>query len=601
MDEPLQSNPINFYRETIEKLSEEHRRLKKILLRFSLSRLTVFIFTLILIYLSVNWGWVAMVLIIITGIGTFLVLVKQYQLLAFKIRHVENLESINKKELKALEGDYLSFGSGKEYADAEHPYSNDLDLFGTGSLFQFLNRTSTRPGKKKLAELLTSLILDRRQIRLRQEAIRELSEKVSWRQEFGATGYEMEESEADPREILRWAKEKPELSHPMVTFWLFFIPVLAGSVIVLSSLGILPSVTLLFFLIISLTVYSRYKKIIDHKHSLLSKRSAIIDKYGKLLKLIEEVEFSSEELMKTYNSLGSEGKMPSERLGKLHRILNAFDTRLNLLAGFFLNILFLWDIWQSKRLENWLSENSTFLSSWIDTIAFIDSLNCLANYHFNNPGTIFPEIVDNGPCIEGKDLGHPLIPVSQLVKNPVLISDSGQFHIVTGANMAGKSTYLRTVGITLILAMAGAPVIASVFRFSPVSLISSIRASDSLTKNESYFYAELKHLKRIVDRLEAGERLFILLDEILKGTNSKDKQSGSVAFVRKLLKFDGSGLIATHDLALGDLERDFPDHISNKSFEVVIKDDQLVFDYLLKDGVARQMNATFLMHKMGIT
>jgi len=293
--------------------------------------------------------------------------------------------------------------------------------------------------------------------------------------------------------------------------------------------------------------------------------------------------------------------MPSERLGKLHRILNAFDTRLNLLAGFFLNILFLWDIWQSKRLENWLSENSTFLSSWIDTIAFIDSLNCLANYHFNNPGTIFPEIVDNGPCIEGKDLGHPLIPVSQLVKNPVLISDSGQFHIVTGANMAGKSTYLRTVGITLILAMAGAPVIASVFRFSPVSLISSIRASDSLTKNESYFYAELKHLKRIVDRLEAGERLFILLDEILKGTNSKDKQSGSVAFVRKLLKFDGSGLIATHDLALGDLERDFPDHISNKSFEVVIKDDQLVFDYLLKDGVARQMNATFLMHKMGIT
>jgi DNA mismatch repair ATPase MutS len=198
-------------------------------------------------------------------------------------------------------------------------------------------------------------------------------------------------------------------------------------------------------------------------------------------------------------------------------------------------------------------------------------------------------------------MGHPIIPKSNLVTNPVSSEGTGNFQIITGANMAGKSTYLRTVGVNLVLAMAGAPVSGKDFEFAPVNLMTSIRTSDSLVKNESYFYAELKHLQQIITKLERGERLFILLDEILKGTNSKDKQAGSIALMKKLLKYDACGLIATHDLALGDLEKECPDKITNKSFEVVIQNDKLVFDYKIKDGIARQMNATFLMEKMGIT
>jgi DNA mismatch repair ATPase MutS len=601
MNSSERRDPETFYHGTIDNLTNEISSKKQYLLRISWARLAIFVVTLVLFYLASNWGWISMTFIAIGGISIFLVLLVTYQNNSNQLKHLKNLEKINRQEHEALKGNYSSFDPGKDYIDPEHAYSNDLDLFGTGSVFQFLNRTTTFPGKDQLAKSLTNLLQDKNAIQKRQRAIGELSEKVMLRQEFRATGFETEETEEDHKEILKWAKEEPELNKPIVTFWLLFMPTLATTVIVLSSLSIIPSIFLLFYLMIVATVYNRYQKIITRKHRLLGKRSGIISKYGMLIRLIEEASFNTPELIDIKKSLSSEGKAPSQRLKKLYRILNAFDQRLNLLMGFVLNVLFLWDILQSKRMEKWLADNNTLLPVWLDTVATIDCLNSFSNFYFNNPGVIFPEINESVFGVEGREIGHPLIPSSQLVKNPISITGNKQFYVVTGANMAGKSTYLRTVGINLILAMAGAPVMAKSFKFMPVALISSIRASDSLTKNESYFYAELKHLKRIVDCLEAGDQLFILLDEILKGTNSRDKQSGSIAFIKKLLRYDASGLIATHDLALGELEKDFPDNIINKSFEVVIKDDQLVFDYLLKDGIARQMNATFLMEKMGIT
>jgi DNA mismatch repair ATPase MutS len=295
------------------------------------------------------------------------------------------------------------------------------------------------------------------------------------------------------------------------------------------------------------------------------------------------------------------GGLPSEATRKLSAILDAFDTRNNILVAFFLNFLFLWDIIQVIRTEKWQALHREELPRWLETLAGTDAICSLANFHFNHPASIFPEINDDGILLTAKSLGHPLVPGESRVDNPASIPGWRHFTIVTGANMAGKSTYLRTVGVSLVMAMAGSAVIAEEMAFHPARLVTSIRTKDSLQKNESYFYAELKRLKYIMERLQQGEKLVILLDEILKGTNSRDKQSGSIALLEKLLRYDASGLVATHDLALGELEKKYPDKIVNKSFEVVIENDLLVFDYKLKDGIARQMNATFLMKKMGIT
>jgi DNA mismatch repair ATPase MutS len=334
---------------------------------------------------------------------------------------------------------------------------------------------------------------------------------------------------------------------------------------------------------------------------MLSKKSNLVKKYSGLLLTIEKETFNSPQMVNLKGTLEGKGGLPSEATKKLSAILDAFEARNNMLMGFLLNFLFLWDIIQVMRTEKWQALHKEDLPKWLEVLAETDAICSLANFNFNHPGSVFPVINDDGALLTAKSLGHPLVPPDSRVDNPANIPGWKHFTIITGANMAGKSTFLRTVGVNLVLAMAGSAVIAEEMTFQPAGLVTSIRTRDSLQKSESYFYAELKRLKYIIDRLHEGEKLIILLDEILKGTNSRDKQSGSRALLEKLLRYNASGLVATHDLALGELEKEYPDHITNKSFEVVIENDLLVFDYKLKDGIARQMNATFLMRKMGIT
>lgn len=244
--------------------------------------------------------------------------------------------------------------------------------------------------------------------------------------------------------------------------------------------------------------------------------------------------------------------------------------------------------------------NKENVASWFESLAQFDSLVSMANFAYNNPEYTYPEACDNF-VLEGKNLGHPMLNRSVCVRNDIDISHNPYFLVITGANMAGKSTYLRTVGINLVLACAGMPVCADSFRFYPYRLVTNLRTSDSLADNESYFFAELKRLKMIIDRLQSGEHLFIILDEILKGTNSEDKQKGSIALMKQLVSLNGNGIIATHDLILGNLEEEFPEAIKNYRFEADIEGEHLSFTYKMREGVAQNMNASFLMKKMGIT
>ena len=253
------------------------------------------------------------------------------------------------------------------------------------------------------------------------------------------------------------------------------------------------------------------------------------------------------------------------------------------------------------RLERWLSRFGSEMVGWLDALARFDAYASLAGFAFNHPDYVYPTLTDHYFTMKGKRLGHPLLDRNRCVRNDVHVPDAPWFLIITGANMAGKSTYLRTVGVNYLLACVGAPVCAESLTLCPASLMTSLRTSDSLASHESYFFAELKRLQAIILRLRQGERLFIILDEILKGTNSEDKQKGSLALMKQLVGLGSCGIIATHDLLLGSLEREFPEAIKNYRFEADIKNNELSFSYQLREGIAQNMNACFLMQKMGIT
>jgi ABC-type multidrug transport system fused ATPase/permease subunit len=594
-------NPAGYYNERLGHFNQQIEITRKRLKWLALSRLAIFILTIILVIIATRWSISAIVAILAISLVVFILVVIQYLKLQKIQRKNENLAGINENELKALDGQYDMFDDGDEFSDPDHPFAGDLDVFGKLGLYQFINRSATIIGKQKLAGWLSDLLRDTDAIVLRQQAVEELSQKAGFRQEFQAIGKQSKEQPGDRDNLLAWISEPASLTGRPFFFFLFFIPLITIAVLILIISGIISPAWLILYFAVPFGFLGRYYKIISLKYRVLSGKAELMKKYSELFLLIENEEFNSGKLKEIKDTLDGKSGFPSRATKELSAILDAFDARNNIIAGFLLNFLFLWDLIQVVRTERWQAAYRDDLPRWLEALAEVDALSSLANFHFNHPGSIFPEIKNDDYLIDVQELGHPLISASHRVSNPAILLCRRHFTIVSGANMAGKSTYLRTVGVSLVLAMAGSAVLAESMSFRPAGLVSSIRTKDSLQKNESYFYAELKRLKGIIDKLEAGEKLVILLDEILKGTNSRDKQSGSVALLEKLLRYDACGFIATHDLALGDLEKTYPENITNKSFEVVIENDALAFDYKLKDGIARQMNATFLMKKMGIT
>ncbi len=594
-------DPAESYSSRLTNYRERIKVTRNRLKRLAFFRLLIFLLTFIMTVVATRWNMTAIIAIIISGITAFLLSVMHYLKLQRELKKDENLAAINENELKSLGGDFSMFEDGDEFSDPDHPYADDLDIFGRQGIFQFINRSATSLGKDRLAQWFLQPFTEPGLIRSQQEAVGEMSARLDFRQDFLATGYLEKDSPSDKADLLAWVSEAPEFSHRKYSFYLVFIPALTFTVLFLAIFSFISPAWILLYLAVPFGITGANLKKINRKYRMLSKKSDLLKEYSGLLGLIEKEEFTSAKMAGLKDILKGKGGMPSEATKKLSVILDAFDARNNMLMGFILNFLFLWDILQVRRTENWQAAHREDLPRWLDVLAETDAICSLGNFHYNHPGSIFPGISNDETLLTARSLGHPLVIPADRVDNPALVPGWQHFTIITGANMAGKSTYLRTVGVSLVLAMTGSAVIAEEMTFSPVSLVTSIRTKDSLQKNESYFYAELKRLRYIISRLEEGGKLFILLDEILKGTNSRDKQSGSIALLEKLLRFKASGFVATHDLALGEMEKQYPGQVINKSFEVVIENDRLVFDYKLKDGVARQMNATFLMKKMGIT
>lgn len=575
--------------------------IKKKIYRTSVIRITLFIAGVAGVIHFYDYGWIAICSVVATTFIPFLALVKYHNRLFYRKDYIEKQIMINEDEIAAINYDFSCFDCGEEYVNPAHLYSYDLDLFGKSSLFQYINRTSTLFGKNQLANWLTHHLCKKEEIELRQETIRKLAPELKFRQKFRILGLLYKGEAADRKEIESWIQSRNiYIGKPLFKFILYLVPLANILLWSLALTGLIsynwPGLVFVFLVICSFA----FQKNISQIQTMYGKKLKILSTYAGLIKMIEEKEIDSPLFQEIQQKLGKGGQSASAALNRLSAELNILDQRNNILISTILDGLLFWQLRQVIRIEAWKKIYAPHLLTWLEAVGEADALNSLATFAFNNPDYSYPVIVSKPFELTAKEMGHPLMSRLKCIKNDISIRKRPYFVIITGANMAGKSTYLRTIGINHILACIGSPVCCESMEIYPTHLITSLRTSDSLTDNESYFFAELKRLKLIIDKLDAGEELFIILDEILKGTNSVDKQKGSFALIKQFINLQTNGIIATHDLQLGELIKQFPQNISNYCFEAEIRDNDLTFSYRLKEGVAQNMNACFLMKKMGI-
>jgi len=519
-----------------------------------------------------------------------------------KKTYLELSITCDENELKAIDYDFSAFDGAPEKANSAHPFSLDLDIFGNHSLFQSINRTCMAYGKQVLINRFENPFQSTEKIKSAQESIAELNQNPDFIHHFQVTGLSCPSKDSDLEEIASFIAEPSvirsknlwkNLRYVFLLLWI----VAAG----LAITGMIPSSWIILFYLLTLGISESQTKKLNDLQRRIGKKVAVFNTYSELIEIIEKNDFKSELLREFQSHFTKQEEKASVCIRHLAQLSAELEQRSNFLVHIFLNPLILWDINKAIAIDEWKNTYGKQTETWIKTLGEWDALCSLGKFAFNHPDYVFPELTDNYFEIKGKNLGHPLMNREICVRNNIDIETSPYFLIVTGANMAGKSTYLRTIGVNFVLACMGAPVWADSLRLYPATLLTSLRTSDSLNDNESYFFAELKRLKMMIDRLQSGEKLFIILDEILKGTNSVDKQKGSLALVQQFIRLQSCGIIATHDLLLGSLEKEFPKNIRNYCFEADIKNDELTFSYRLRDGIAQNMNATFLMQKMGIT
>lgn len=593
-------NPENHYTERLSLTEGQLQQVKKQIFRISMLRLALFIAGIAGLYFFFNQTTLLIICICLTFLPLF-ILVKIHNRFFIRKEWLETQARIIQEELQALSGDYSSFEDGKEYVNPEHPYSFDLDIFGRRSLFQSINRTCTFFGKNRLAKWLQNHLHEKTSIEKRQEMVREISEHTLFREQFRVAGLVHHGQSSDGEKIQAWSQSPAQYLHAgWVKAFIWGVPVI-NSLLLITSLAGWTSFSWLglsfgIFLVLSFGIIKRATYI----QETYGKQLKSLNGYARLIALAKAENWKSagmQELMERFNL---NGQSPIQALQQLSKELDRLDLRNNQFLYVLLEGSIFFQLQEIVRIERWKARYGQHISKWLETVGELDALCSLGTFAYNHPQYTYPELTEKPFCFLATQMGHPLMPASQCVKNDATIPSRPFFLIITGANMAGKSTYLRTIGVNYLLACIGAPVCCERLKLYPNQLITSLRTSDSLSDNESYFFAELKRLKRIIDLLNQGQQLFIILDEILKGTNSMDKQKGSFDLIRQFMQLKANGIIATHDLLLGSLIKQFPEEIRNYCFEADIKENELTFSYKLREGVDQNMNACFLMKKMGI-
>jgi len=591
---------IEIYSKRKQDFQQEADRLKQKYTQFAFVRLGVFIFAAVLIaflgFVVSPWLAFAASLLFLYLFYRFVI---WHQAIQAQHIHHQHLSTINSNEVDALQHNYTVFPDGNEFVKPAHPYTVDLDIFGPYSFFQFSNRTSSALGSQTLARYFENPLTDISEIKLRQAAIQELSTKLDWRQNFQAYGKDTEDEVKHVLALKEWLEQPPiAYGNSTIKLALLLVPLIGIAGILLVIFWLPWQVLFLFFLPAAYFLKNTLEDINKIAHQ-TGDADKILSYYSKLIRAIENENFESPLLQQLKGNLKEENGSASSAIHRLSYIIGQLNLRNNIFT-LFLNIIGIWDLQWVYRLEKWKEAYKEKLVQWFDSMQEFEALLSLGTVRYNNPDWIFPSVETSHHTMTAVEAGHPLIHPEKRICNDIAIPEKEHIKLLTGSNMAGKSTLLRTVGLNIVLATIGAPVCAKKLELPILQVYTSMRTQDALHESTSSFYAELKRLKFIIEAVEKGDNIFFLLDEILKGTNSNDRHTGSKALIKQLINDGGSGIIATHDLELGALEATYGGAIENLCMEVEVENDKLTFDYKIKKGVSQSFNATALMRNMGI-
>jgi DNA mismatch repair ATPase MutS len=584
----------NIYKDRIETYRQETTGLKKIAFVMSILKFMIIFAVIFFLFrkeLSLPLlGGFLLVFVFLSIIHEKNVNKQKWQKLLCKI---------NENEIQYLNNKFPSTDNGSYFFDEEHRYAEDMDIFSERGLFHYLNRAKTMPGKSLLAEWLKEHS-DVGEIKRRQGAVRELSRKMDFRQTIQAFSMDIDDTSKNVKAIYNLFKEPFFILRKkffIIYFHLFPLLTLAAIVSIFFNV---PWGIALSFVLVQILVNHFTGEQVARIYQYTTDNCKILKAYTNIIREIENQSFESEELSFLHGELSGKEQPASKYINRLSNLSAMFELRLNSLFYFIFNNTLSWDFHCIYRIEKLINSVRSDIHKWLNAAGKVEALCSFANLYFNHPSWTMPGFSEKEFKLEALSLGHPLIPECERVSNDIKFERDGRVLIVTGPNMAGKSTFLRTLGVNLALTFAGAPVCAKHFVISPVKLYSSMKLSDSLDKKLSLFYTELQHLKKILDGIIRGEPVFFIIDEMLKGTNTKDRQQGAIALIKQLIRYDAHGIIATHDLELANIEKEYPIHIINCHFDGFVEGDKLLFDYKLRRGVCRSFNALTLMRKIGI-
>jgi len=594
------TKPLDNYLQQVAKHSAEQKKLERRSSLFGWLRLLA----MCAFFASIGLVWLNGLLIFIPlgvlFITFFFIILARHLNTNVVIENLKRLIQISEIEIDVLGHNFTYLAGYEEYKPEHHEYANDLDIFGRASLFQYINRCTSEQGVK----LFANWFLDpasSENILERQKAVQELSQQLEWRQQLQSYGIAHSITIATENKIESWLEEPfGFLNKPHWKLLRFVLPAISFALLILHLTNIISSGIFYPSILLMLAISFGISKLIMPSFTRLNKVAPQLETLSDSVAWIEKGDFKSKLLVELKSKYVNGSALSSQTIKKLKKILDNTDIRLNPLVFIPLNTFLFWDLQQVLILESWKKQNKEHIADWFQSLAEVESLSSLATLSFNYPYWSFPTIAIQHGIVIADSLGHPLIPKEKLVTNSFSTEEFGGLNLITGSNMAGKSTFLRSVGVNIVLAMMGSPVCAGSFTVSNMKVISSMRVNDNLEENTSTFYAELKKLKEVIEAVNRNEKVFLLLDEILRGTNSADRHTGSKALIKQLIHHNAVGLIATHDLELAKLADEFPSKLHNYHFDVQVAGDELYFDYKLKKGVCTSMNASLLMKKIGI-
>lgn len=585
-------SPKEYYQKRISLLQDKLGQLQQLSNRYVALRLIFFLAIPLCIYLFFNTLSLAVISALLC-FAAFLFVVRKSIDVKNQVKFNKALVEINENELKVLHGDFSAFNDGNAFKNPQHAFTYDMDFFGPKSVFQYLNRTVSSKGREKLAHQLSEGVDN---IEKYHEATEALLQEITWTQEFRAIG--MVDEAKDEKSLDFWQEDVFELPK-WVNIARIAFPIIAALALVAKVFDRISDSYFMMALMFCLVPVGMLLKRTNEQASKLSQIKGRLDALRGQLKLMRELKVTSTIIDNAKAKL-FEGKDSADHaLENLRKTLERFDLRLNFMVSIIFNIFGAYDLQMMYSLSKWKSKYAGQIKDWEEELLTLEVLISQTNFKYNYGAKLtYPVLSEDVEAeIAIQEIGHPFLLSNEMVTNDFQLKSSEQFVIVTGPNMAGKSTFLRSVGVNLALAKAGFSVVAKNFKFPKLKLYSSMRTADNLTEESSYFHAELIRLRFIVDAIDRGEKIFIVLDEILKGTNSKDKEEGSARFLKKLIALKSKGIIATHDLSLTTLANDEP-KLKNQYFDSIIEGDNISFSYTIHDGVVKNMNASFLLEQM---